>query len=219
MRQRAENQLKTLLQRYPALRQCGEEIHEAAELLASAFVNGGKLLVCGNGGSAADSMHIVGELMKGFVLPRRLTAAQQDALRAACPEMAQYCIDNLQQALPAISLVSESALSTAYANDQAPDLAFAQQVLGQGRAGDVLLGISTSGNSANVLYAAGVAKSLGMKVIGLTGEGGGRLHALCDTCVCVPAKETYQIQEYHLPVYHALCLALEEEFFGENERR
>lgn len=215
MKQSAMEQLNTLVRRYPALETCMADVEQAAETMIKSYGGGGKLLVCGNGGSAADSMHIVGELMKGFVLPRKLTQQQADALRAACPELAPYCIDNLQQALPAISLVSESALSTAYANDQAPDLAFAQQVLGHGRAGDVLLGISTSGNSANVLYAAGVAKSLGMKVIGLTGEGGGRLAPMCDVCIRVPSRETYQIQEYHLPVYHALCLALEEEFFGE----
>lgn len=213
MKQSAQAQLKLLIERYPALEVCREAVEKAAELLAGSFAHGGKLLVCGNGGSASDSLHIVGELMKGFVLPRKLSADWAGRFEAACPGMKDYLMNNLQDALPAMSLVGETALSTAYANDQAPDLAFAQQVLGAGREGDVLLGISTSGNSANVLYAAGVAKAVGMKVIGLTGATGGKLLPLCDACICAPSRETYQIQEYHLPIYHALCLALEEEFF------
>lgn len=207
--------LTQLIQNYPALRACEEDILDTAQRMIDCFAGGGRLLVCGNGGSAADSLHLVGELMKGFVLPRTLSAEQQQKLRSTCPEMAEYCIKNLQQALPAVSLVSEVGLTTAYANDQAPDLSFAQQVLGQGRAGDLLIGISTSGNSANVLYAAGVARAFGLTVVGLTGEGGGKLAPLCDVCIRVPSRVTYQIQEYHLPVYHALCLAVEEEFFGE----
>ena len=136
-------------------------------------------------------------------------------LQEAAPEHAQYLIDNLQGALPAISLVSELGLSTAYSNDQAPDLVFAQQVLGQGRKGDVLLGISTSGNSGNVLYAADVARAMGIHVIGLTGQKGGKLALCSDVCIKAPSTETYVIQEYHLPIYHALCLSLEEQFFGE----
>ena len=172
-------------------------------------------MVCGNGGSASDSLHIVGELMKGFVLPRKLDENMQKRLREACPEMAEYCIENLQGALPAISLVSEAGLTTAYANDQAPDLAFAQQVLGQAKPGDVLLAISTSGNSTNVLYAIGIARALHVKTIGLTGHTGGKMASLCDVCIKVPGVETFKIQEYHLPVYHALCMCVEEEFFGE----
>ena len=214
MKNTSEAYLRELVSRYPALAPCAQDVAAAAQLLIDCYAAGGRLLCFGNGGSAADSLHIVGELMKGFVLPRRLTDCQQQALREGCPEMADYCIRNLQGALPAISLVSETALTTAYANDQAPDLGFAQQVLGQGRKGDVLLGISTSGNSANVLYAAGVARSFGLRVIGLTGEGGGRLAPLCDVCIQAPSRVTFKIQEYHLPIYHALCLALEEEFFG-----
>ena len=135
-------------------------------------------------------------------------------MRAVCPDEADYFMENLQGALPALSMVNQVALNTAFANDQAPELGFAQQVLGLGRPGDVLLGITTSGNSANVLFAADVARARGMKVVGLTGQGGGKMAAKCDVCVAVPARETYQVQEYHLPVYHALCLALEEEFFG-----
>ena len=210
-----ETELNQLFGRYPALEACRQEIEAAYELLRGCFAAGGRLLVCGNGGSAADSLHIVGELMKGFALSRKLSADWEEKFKQVCPEMAPYLMENLQGALPAISLVSETALSTAYANDQAPDLSFAQQVLGQGKAGDVLLCISTSGNSTNVLYAAAVARAMELRVIGLAGQGGGRLKGLSDVCICAPSRITYQIQEYHLPIYHALCLALEREFFGE----
>lgn len=204
-----------LVRRYPALAVCEADLEQAAEMMIACYRQGGKVLVCGNGGSAADSLHIVGELMKGFILPRKLKPELQEKLRSTCPEMAEYCIANLQGALPAISLVNEVGLTTAYANDQAPDLGFAQQVLGQGKEGDVLFAISTSGNSANVLYAAGVAKALGIKVIGLAGQTGGKMVQWCDVCIKVPSRVTFKIQEYHLPVYHALCLCLEEEFFGQ----
>lgn len=215
MKARAKVELTLLIERYPALKYCEEAIFQATQMTIDCYASGGKLLVCGNGGSAADSQHIVGELMKGFVLPRKLGDVWRERFDAACPEMTDYLMENLQGTMAANSLVGENALSTAYANDQASDLAFAQQVLGLGHTGDVLLGISTSGNSKNVLYAAGVARATGMKVIGMTGETGGKLRSMCDACICVPAKKTYEIQEYHLPVYHALCLALEQEFFGE----
>ena len=179
--------------RYPALMCCAAEVEAAAQQMIACYQNGGKLLVCGNGGSASDSLHIVGELTKGFVLPRKLDENMQKRLREACPEMAEYCIENLQGALPA----------------------FAQQVLGQAKPGDVLLAISTSGNSANVLYAIGIARALHVKTIGLTGHTGGKMASLCDVCIKVPGVETFKIQEYHLPVYHALCMCVEEEFFGE----
>ena len=197
-----------LIERYPALSVCRDQIEAAAAVMIDSFKNGGKLLTCGNGGSASDAEHIVGELMKAFVLPRKLSKEMCDLLND------DYLSSNLQGALPAVSMIGESALSTAYANDCAPDLAFAQQVLGLGREGDVLLGITTSGNSKNVLYAAKVARVQGMKIIMLTGEGGGKCVSLADVAVCVPEKETFKVQEYHLPVYHALCLAIEEEFFG-----
>lgn len=214
MKQSTKATVETLLNRYPKLRSCEQDILVAIEQMITAYKSGGRLLVCGNGGSAADSMHIVGELMKGFVLPRTLPEALQEALRSTAPDCAQYLIENLQCALPAVSLVSEAALSTAYANDKAPNLVFAQQVLGQGKKGDVLLAISTSGNSANVLYAAQVAIALGISVIGLTGAGGGKMKKWSDTLIAVPETETFMIQELHLPVYHGICLALEEEFFG-----
>lgn len=173
------------------------------------------MLVCGNGGSAADALHIVGELMKAFVCPRKVTAAWQEKL-SACPH-SKYITENLQMALPAVSLVSEAGLLTAYANDVAPDMNFAQQVFGQGQAGDVLIAISTSGNSANVLYAAEVARAMGITVVALTGRSGGKLRELADVLINVPEDETFKIQELHLPVYHALCLAVEAEFYGEEK--
>ena len=210
-----DSKLIALLQSFPALEACLGDISKALELLTAAARADGLILLCGNGGSAADCEHIVGELMKGFALSRKLSADWEEKFKQVCPEMAPYLMENLQGALPAISLVSETALSTAYANDQAPDLSFAQQVLGQGMAGDVMLCISTSGNSTNVLYAAAVARAKELRVIGLAGQDGGQLRGLSDVCICAPSRITYQIQEYHLPIYHALCLALEREFFGE----
>ena len=214
MKALAQKHLSTVMERHPALQSCENSLQAAVEAVIACYRNGGKLLVCGNGGSASDSQHIVGELMKGFVLPRKLDAAMQQKLKETCPDSADYLIMNLQGALPAISLVSESALSTAYANDVAPELCFAQQVLGHGKPGDVLIGISTSGNSQNVLYAARVAHAKGLTVIGLTGQYGGKLKDAADICVMAPGTETYQVQEYHLPLYHAICLAVEAEFFG-----
>ncbi len=214
MRERTRQAPDALVERYPALAVCHADILAATEALCRTFAAGKKLLICGNGGSAADAGHIVGELMKGFLKPRRLAPAMREKLRSLFPETADYVGENLQGALPAVSLVDAAALNTAFANDQAPDLAMAQQVFGLGQEGDALLGISTSGNSANVLYAMQVARLQGLTTIGLTGETGGRLKALADIAICVPERETFKIQEYHLPVYHALCIALEEEFFG-----
>ena len=210
----ARQPLKTLLERHPVLESCKDALWTAVEAIIACYEKGGKLLVCGNGGSASDSQHIVGELMKGFVLPRKLNHATQKSLRDTCPNSADSLIAHLQSALPAISLVSETALSTAYANDVAPELCFAQQVLGYGNPGDILWGISTSGNSANVLYAAQVAKAKGLTVIGMTGQSGGKLKEWVDICMMAPAEETYRIQEYHLPLYHAVCLAVEVHFFS-----
>ena len=204
----------SLIARYPELAVCQNDIIGAYKILESAYANGRKLLVCGNGGSAADSEHVVGELMKEFKLKRKVFAGQADAMKAIDPEMGEYLADNLQGALPAIALTGHSALSTAFMNDSESVLVFAQQVNGYGKAGDVLLGISTSGNSKNVIYAAITAKARGLKVIGLTGEKESRLSKLADCCIQVPETETYKIQELHLPVYHALCMMLEEHFFG-----
>lgn len=204
-----------LYAKYPELGPaCSAEIERAFEIVRTCYRNGGKLLLCGNGGSAADCEHIVGELMKGFMLRRPVPESFQNALATVDAESASYIAEHLQGGLPAISLVSHTALSTAFANDNAPDLVFAQQVYGYGKPGDVLLGISTSGNSANVMHALRVAKALGMHTIGLTGASGGRMKALCDAPICVPFDRTPDIQERHLPIYHALCIRIEEEFFS-----
>lgn len=206
--------LNQLIERYPQLIVCREEIIAAYEILEYAYIHGRKLLVSGNGGSASDSEHIVGELMKEFRLKRKVYANQAESLRQIDMEMGKVLAENLQGALPAICLTGHSALSTAFMNDSNADLIFAQQVNGYGKPGDVYLGISTSGNSKNVLYAAITAKSKGLKVIGLTGAKDNRLMTFADVCIRVPELETYKIQELHLPVYHCLCLMLEEKFFG-----
>lgn len=206
--------IDTLVERYPCLEGCRESILDAYNILEEAYANGRKLLVAGNGGSASDSEHIVGELMKEFKLKRKIYSAQIDRLMKIDAEMGTVLAEHLQGSLPAISLVGEPSLTTAFMNDAVPVLIFAQQVNGLGRAGDVFLGISTSGNSKNVLYAAVAAKSKGLKVIGLTGEKESRLMEFADVCIRVPETETYRIQELHLPVYHCLCLMLEEKFFG-----
>jgi D-sedoheptulose 7-phosphate isomerase len=205
-----------LIIRYSELTICYEGLVAAIEVLIDCYKNGNKLLTCGNGGSASDAQHIVGELMKAFVLPRNLSSEKQKQLKEMFPKSSLYLIKNLQVGLPAISLLGEASLTSAYANDTAPDLVFAQQVLGLGRKGDVLLAISTSGNSQNILYACEVASVQNMKIIGLTGETGSKMKDLCDVLISVPSKTTYKIQEFHLPVYHCLCLALENEFFGED---
>ena len=210
-----EEQLTLLFERYPKLAVCKDDIKKAYELLETAYNNGRKLLVCGNGGSASDSEHIVGELMKEFKLKRKVYSDQATALKAIDPELGQVLADNLQGALPAICLTGHSSLTTAFMNDANADLVFAQQVNGYGKPGDVFLGISTSGNSKNVLYAAVNAKAKGLKVIGLTGAKESKLMKYADVCIRAPETETYKIQEYHLPVYHCLCLMLAEKFFGE----
>lgn len=208
-----EKHLDHLIDRFPKLIVCRKDIWQAYELLETAYSNGGKLLVCGNGGSASDSEHIVGELMKEFNLKRKVYGEQAVALKNIDADMGQVLADNLQGALPAISLTGHSALQTAFMNDAVPELVFAQQVNGYGNTNDVFLGISTSGNSKNVLYAAVTAKSKGLKIIGLTGANDNKLMAFSDVCIRVPETETYKVQELHLPVYHCLCLMLEEKFF------
>lgn len=209
-----EEHLNRLIDRYPKLIVCREDIWKAYQILEAAYSSGRKLLVSGNGGSASDSEHIVGELMKEFKLKRRVFSDQASALRTVDQELGSVLAENLQGALPAISLTGHSSLTTAFMNDALPELVFAQQVNGYGREGDVYLGISTSGNSKNVLYAAVNAKAKGLKVIGLTGAKESKLMKYADVCIRVPESETYKIQELHLPVYHCLCLMLEERFFG-----
>lgn len=208
--------IEVLVNRYPVLNSVKDEIVEAYFLLVESYKNEGKLLIAGNGGSVADAEHIVGELMKGFKLPRKLNENFTDKLISENEELGTVLAESLQGALPAIALDGHPALSTAYMNDCEPLLCFAQQVNGYGKAGDVFLGISTSGNSKNILYAAATAHAKGMKVIGLTGAKDSKLMQMSDVCIKVPQTETYMIQELHLPVYHCLCLMLEDEFFGEN---
>lgn len=205
--------LDVLIERYPVLQPCKEDILNAYYVLEDAYAHGNKLLVAGNGGSAADSEHIVGELMKGFKLPRKSDSAFKKRLFEEDEELGLVLAENLQGALPAIALDGHPALSTAYMNDCEPLLCFAQQVNGYGKRGDVFLGVSTSGNSKNILYAAVTAHAKGLKVIGLTGKKDSKLSDKADICIQVPQTETYMIQELHLPVYHCLCLMLEERFF------
>ena len=208
-------QIDTLITRYPQLEACKDDIARAYEILLETYKQDRKLLVAGNGGSASDSEHIVGELMREFRLKRKVYAEQVDAMMAIDPEMGKVLAENLQGALPAICLTGHSALTTAFMNDANADLIFAQQVNGYGKTGDVFLGISTSGNSKNVCYAAITAKAKGLKVIGLTGAKESKLSSLADVCIRVSETETYKIQELPLPVYHCLCLMLEDYFFGE----
>ena len=208
-----KRQLDILIERYPKLECVKDDIWKAYEILEQSYSSGGKLLVAGNGGSAADSEHIVGELMKGYKKARKLDNTQRNKLISVNAELGAVLADNLQGALPAIALDGHVALTTAYMNDCEPLLCFAQQVNGYGNSNDVFLGISTSGNSKNVLYAAVTAKAKGMKVIGLTGAKDSKLSKLADVCIKAPETETYMIQELHLPIYHCLCLMLEERYF------
>ena len=206
--------IEQLIAAYPKLKVCATDIQAAFELLRNCFRAGGKVLTCGNGGSAADAEHIVGELMKGYLLKRAVPEDVRTTLLAANPQNGNYLADHLQGGLPAISLVSQNSLLSAIANDTAADMVYAQQVYSYGRAGDVLLGISTSGNARNAIHAVQVAKALGMGTIGLTGPTGGALKPLCDICICAPGESTPTIQELHLPIFHVLCAMLEDEFFA-----
>lgn len=206
--------MNDLMRRYPVLAACKEEIAAAKSALVACYSAGGKLLLCGNGGSAADCDHIAGELGKAFLKKRPIPASRRDEMLALCPEVAPL-LGRLEDALPAIPLTAMTALLSAYGNDREAELSFAQAVLALGKPGDVLLAISTSGNSKNILAAAKVARAIGMQVIALTGKGGGALAALSDITVSVPEGETYKVQELHLPIYHHLCAKIEEHFFGE----
>lgn len=208
--------LGLLINRYPVLKSVEGSITDAYLILEKSYRNGGKLLIAGNGGSAADAEHIAGELMKGFKLPRKLHAEFAERLIEENKDLGIVLAENLQEALPTIALDGHPALSTAYMNDCEPLLCFAQQVNGYGKEGDVFLGISTSGNSKNILYAATTAHAKGMKVIGLTGARSSKLQQLSDVCIMAPEAETYMIQELHLPIYHCLCLMLETAFFEGN---
>lgn len=205
--------LNTLIERYPPLAFCENEIRSAAELLIKSYKKGGKLLLCGNGGSASDADHIVGELMKSFSKKRAVDSELAQGLRAISETRGDLLASKLEGALPAVSLNAHSTLLSAILNDIGGDFVFAQQVVALGKKGDVLLAISTSGNSQNVIDACIVAKAKGISTLGLTGKMGGELKNLCDVAICVPAVQTAEVQEYHLPIYHALCIMLEETFF------
>jgi D-sedoheptulose 7-phosphate isomerase len=206
--------LDELIKRYPQLKGASEQILKAAECITECYRQGKKVLVCGNGGSSSDSDHIAGELLKGFEHKRPLNESLQDQLRSVTGERGAYLAEKLQTGLPAISLSAHTGLMTAVANDIDSSLIYAQQVIGFGIQGDVLIGLSTSGNAQNVLDATIVAKAKGMKVIGMTGETGGRIKQYCDILINVPEKRTSFVQELHLPVYHTLCLMIENHFFG-----
>jgi len=210
--------LEELVSRYPQLLQAKDEIRKAAECLIECYQQGKKVLICGNGGSCSDSDHIVGELMKGFEQKRPISESLKKELIKNNKILGKYLSEKLQQGLPAISLTAHSALITAVANDTDADLVFAQQVVGYGNSGDVLIAISSSGNSKNIVDALITAKAKGMAVIGLTGETGGRMKSWCDIIVDVPGKTTARVQELHLPVYHTLCLMVENHFF-ENKQK
>ena len=197
-----------LIKSNPPLSCCEQDIRKTIEMILSMHRNGSKLLLCGNGGSAADCSHIAGELLKGFLLKRSITESDRRVLSDLPHKEA------LQRGICAISLPDQGAVLSAYANDEVPDMVYAQLVYAMHGKGDVFLGLSTSGNSKNVLYAAQCAKSLGLTTIAMTGQNGGKLAEICDIVIRVPATETYLVQEYHLPIYHAICAQVEEDLFG-----
>ena len=202
-----------LYSRYPALAVCENNINAALEVLVSTYKNGGKILLCGNGGSCADCEHIVGELMKGFLKLRPISEDKKAEMKANSPIIDDKILSKLQCGLPTISLPSMTALNSAFCNDVDPELIYAQPLMALGNKGDILIAISTSGNSKNVFGAVKVAKALGVTVIGLTGKTGGKLREHSDICICAPETETFKIQELHLPIYHYICAEIEAHFF------
>lgn len=206
--------IEQLIIRFPELKNLENVIRDAAGSIVECYLEGGKLLICGNGGSSADSEHIAGELMKGFILKREADNEFRKRLISVAGGRGKILSEKLQKGLPAISLSAHSSLVSAIANDSDPDIVYAQQVAGYGKKGDVLLGISTSGNAMNVVDAAITAKAMDMKVIGLTGESGGQMILYCDILINVPESVTYKVQELHLPVYHTICLMVEDALFG-----
>ena len=213
-----EKHIDLLIERYSKLRIIRQEIIDAYLLMEKSYENGGKLLIAGNGGSAADSEHIAGELMKRFKIPRPVSKEYAEKLKEVDPERGESLAKNLECSMMAIPLVAHEALTTAYINDVDGLGVFAQQLFGYGREGDVFLGISTSGNSKNIMNATVVARASGIKVVGLTGAKGGELATVADIAVKAPETETYMIQELHLPIYHCWCLMLEDHFFGKEQR-
>ena len=217
MEQKIKRHIDLLIERYPKLVVCEDQIAAAYDIMEKAYEGDHKLLIAGNGGSAADAEHIAGELMKRFKTPRPVSTDFASKLKSIDPERGPELAKNLERSLMAIPLVAHEALTTAYINDVDGLGVFAQQLYGFGRPGDVFLGISTSGNSKNVINATVVARAIGIKVIGLTGAKGGELAKVSDVAIKVPETETYMIQELHLPVYHCLCLMLEKHFFGKSD--
>jgi len=208
------NKMDELMSRYPQLEVCKADITAALDLLRSMYHAGGKLLCCGNGGSCADCEHIVGELMKSFLIMRPMTETVKTEMETLFPEDSEKFYQCMQRGIPAISLPSQVAVLSAYVNDVNPEFMYAQLVQGYGKGADVVLCISTSGNSKNVVRAAQMAKALGLKTLALTGAKDSKLSALCDVTVRVPDTEAFKVQELHLPVYHYLCAQLEEELFS-----
>ena len=207
--------INELINRYPTLTECRGAIEESVAAIIGCYENGGRLLLCGNGGSSADCDHIVGELMKGFLKARRLDKSKKAEMMARCPDLDDSLLSGLQCGLPAISLSSFTALNSAFCNDEDPQLIYAQAVLGLATDRDILIAISTSGNAKNVIAAAKVARGLGARVIALTGRDGGELSGIANISVKVPEAETFKVQELHLPIYHFICAAVEEHFFME----
>jgi phosphoheptose isomerase len=214
MNEKINKELDTLFANYPDLRGCEGSIMAAFQLLSNCYHQKGLIMVCGNGGSAADAEHIVGELMKGFKIKRPIPSEQRLLIQSMFPTDAEFLTENLQQAIPAISLVSQTSISTAFINDVKAEMVFAQLVLGYGKPGDVLIGLSTTGNSKNVVNACKVAKSLGIHTIAFTGEKESQLSEICDITIHAPAHEVYRVQELHQPVYHTICALLEIDAFG-----
>lgn len=219
MRHDCEQILNDLMNRLPALVSIRQQIAQAAELLINTYSHDGKVLICGNGGSAADSEHIAGELLKGFMLrrplPEQLRRDMTSRLAGRSQKLDDDVLPRLQMGLPAVSLVSQTAIGSAIANDLGADLVYAQQTLALGRPGDLLIGLSTSGNAQNVVQAVRIAGSLGMKTLAMTGSGGGMLDQAADLCLKMPAVSTPLVQELHLPVYHVLCAIVEQHFFAD----
>lgn len=212
MKKTTEKILNELQERYPILQPCRADIENAFRILQECFERGGRVFICGNGGSASDCEHIVGELLKSFKKSRPIDC-EVDRKLQELGEDGEYLRKTLEGALPACSLISQTGVMTAFANDRAWDATFAQEVYGLGSTGDCLIALSTSGNSRNCVYAALTAKAKSMRTIAMTGAGGGRLLQISDCTICAPETETYKVQELHLPIYHCLCAMLEEEFF------
>ena len=206
--------MENLIIRYPCLAVCKDDIRKAIDTIIDSYKNGGKLLLCGNGGSCADCEHIVGELMKGFLSKRPISISQKLYMKRNNPNLTDEVLSKLQLAVPAVALPSFSGLNSAFCNDVDAELIYAQSLMGLGAKCDVVFCISTSGNSKNCVAAANVAKGLGLTVVALTGQTGGKLKEITDICICAPEIETYKVQELHLPIYHLICMEIEKEFFG-----